>query len=807
MNASGLSEQEAVARRARGLGNRMPPATGRTYRQILRENVLTFVNAVIFALSLALLALGQWSDALVSVAVISVNVLVGLIQEVRAKRVLDRIALLTRPRAVVIRDGREREIDPAEIVVGDVLLIRPGDQVLVDGPVVGDGRIEADESLLTGESDTVAKGSADELHSGSFCVSGTTRYEARAVGDDSLANRLTVGARAFRRAHTPLQRQVILVVRVMVLVAVSFGVMLVAAAVIDGLRPVQIVRIAVVVAGLVPNGLFLAIAAAYAIGAVRIAGHGALVQQANAIESLSNVDVLCLDKTGTLTSGQLELVDVRAFAVPEAEARILIGDFAASVTASNRTSRAIAAGCPGRRLPVDDEMPFASDRRWSALVVGGPPREMLVLGAPDALRRYLAPDEHEAIDAAVAEATNAALRVLLLGRGAAAPRSAEPSMALSLPKALVPIALVTLRDELRPSVRECLASFAGAGITLKLVSGDHPATTRAVAMQAGFAAASRTVLGEELAGADALDLRRLAREATIFARVTPQQKELLVRTLHEEGRYVAMIGDGINDVPSLKRADLSIALHSGAPAARAVADLILLDDSFATLPAAFREGQRILQGMQAVLRLFLTRIAYMVLLIAGAALVEADFPYTPKQTAVVTLFTVGVPAIALAAWASPVRIDRRRLVSTLLHFVVPAGWSLALVGLAFYLAYLVLGGSPELAQSALTALSVFCGVAVVLFASPPNRGWADVEAVIGGWRPVALAIVALSGFVWIAMDARASGFFDLAPLSERDIVFAAVVSIMWATALRWIWRAHLMERMLGLELDHVPITA
>ena len=354
----------------------------------------------------------------------------------------------------------------------------------------------------------------------------------------------------------------------------------------------------------------------------------------------------------------------------------------------------------------------------------------------------------------------------------------------SLPKALVPIALVTLRDELRPGARESLAGFASAGIALKLVSGDHPVTTRAVAMQAGFPATGRTVLGEELAAADPRELRRLARDGTIFARVAPQQKELLLRTLREEGRYVAMIGDGVNDVPSLKRADLAIALHSGTQAARAVADLVLLTDSFATLPAAFREGQRILQGMQAVLRLFLTRIAYMALLIAGAALVDAGFPYTPKQNALVTLLTVGVPAIALAAWAHPGRIDRRRLVSSLVGFVVPAGWSLALVGLAFYLAYFVVGGSAELAQSALTTLAIFCGVALVLFASPPNKGWAAIETVLGGWRSVALATVLLGGFMWVAMDARASDFFDLAPVSEFDIVLAAVVAIVWATALR-----------------------
>ena len=795
----GLTEQEAVRRRAGGLGNHLPPATGRTYWRIVRENVLTFINGVIFLLCLALLALGQWSDALVSIAVISVNVLVGVVQEIRAKRILDRIAVLTRPKASVLRNGSEREIDPAEIVVGDVLVIRPGDQVLVDGPIVGSGRIEADESLLTGEADPISRGLGDELHSGTFDVSGTTRYMARAVGDDCLANRLTVGARAFRRVQTPLQRQIALVVRVLLLIAGSFGVMLVAAAVIDGLPPVQIVRIAVVVAGLVPNGLFLAMAAAYAIGAVRIAGQGALVQQANAIESLSNVDVLCFDKTGTLTSGRLEVVALRPFAAGEDEARRLVGGFAASVTAENRTSRAIAAGCPGDRLAVRDEVPFASERRWSAIVLDEPSRTELVLGAPDALRSRLEPDQRTAVDAAVAEDATAALRVVLLARGPALGSAAPPAVP-ALPIALTPIALVTLRDELRTDVRECLAGFADAGIAIKLVSGDHPETVRAVATQAGVLSAGRVVLGEALAAADPGELRRLVREGTVFARVTPQQKERLVGALRDDGRYVAMVGDGVNDVPALKRSDLAIALNGGAPAARAVADLVLLNDSFATLPAAFREGQRIQNGMQGVLRLFLSRIAYMVLLIAGAALVDAAFPFTPKQNAVVTLFTVGVPAIALAAWARPSPAARGRLVSALVRFVAPAGWSLALVGLVFYLAYIVVSGSPELAQSALTALSVFGGVGLLLFAAPPGRAGAAPDVVPGGKRSAALAGILLLGFVWVALHPGVSRFFDLAPLSETDLAIAATVAVAWAGALRWIWRAHLLDRLLGVDL-------
>jgi len=430
-------------------------------------------------------------------------------------------------------------------------------------------------------------------------------------------------------------------------------------------------------------------------------------------------------------------------------------------------------------------------------VLDEPNRSELVLGAPDALRSRLEPDQRTAVDAAVAEDATAALRVVLLARG---PALGAPPAVPALPIALTPIALVTLRDELRTDVRECLAGFADAGIAIKLVSGDHPETVRAVATQAGVLSAGRVVLGEALAAADPGELRRLVREGTVFARVTPQQKERLVGALRDDGRYVAMVGDGVNDVPALKRSDLAIALNGGAPAARAVADLVLLNDSFATLPAAFREGQRIQNGMQGVLRLFLSRIAYMVLLIAGAALVDAAFPFTPKQNAVVTLFTVGVPAIALAAWARPSPAARGRLVSALVRFVAPAGWSLALVGLVFYLAYIVVSGSPELAQSALTALSVFGGVGLLLFAAPPGRAGAAPDVVPGGKRSAALAGILMLGFVWVALHPGVSRFFDLAPLSETDLAIAATVAMAWAGALRWIWRAHLLDRLLGVDL-------
>jgi cation-transporting ATPase E len=314
---TGLTEAEVMLRRAKGLGNRVAVTTGRTYRQIFQENVFTFINIVLFGLGAALVLLGRVSDALVSVGVIAINVVVSVVQEIRAKRVLDRISLITRPSATVIREGRQKKVDLEDIVVGDTLVVEPGDQIVTDGMVIGDEDLQVDESLLTGESNPVNKHPGDPIYSGSFCVGGNGYYRADKVGAESLSNRLTVSARAFRRVLTPLQKEVNLVVRVLLLIAVYLEIILVVNSTLEKVPFVDGVRMSVVILGLVPNGLFLAVATAYTLGAVRIASKGALVQQSNAIESLSHVDVLCMDKTGTLTTNRLKVHSIQALHISE----------------------------------------------------------------------------------------------------------------------------------------------------------------------------------------------------------------------------------------------------------------------------------------------------------------------------------------------------------------------------------------------------------------------------------------------------------------------------------------------------------
>jgi cation-transporting ATPase E len=789
----GLSESEAAARRARGLGNDVQLETSRSYVEILRQNALTFINVVLFSIGLILISMGRLGDAVVTAGLVLMNVVVGVVQEGRAKRTLDQIALLTRPQATVVRAGQARVLDPSEIVQGDVLQIGPGDQVVVDGRIVGDGRIEVDESLLTGESDLIPKRAGDEVYSGSFCVTGSAYYEAQKVGLESLANQLTAGARAFRQVKTPLQQNIDLVIRVLVFLAVQLGVLLAIAAILKDLAVVESVQVTAVIASLVPQGLFAMITLAYAMAAVRIAGKGALIQRANAVESLSNVSILCLDKTGTLTTNRIQLQELRPLGLAEAELRQLLGDYVSSASGANRTAEAIAEVYGGQARTVRAEVPFSSARKWSALAFDD---GVYVLGAPEMLQPGLSPgDAQEVREGARAWAAQG-LRVLLFARAADLRQGNDGKP--QLPPDLTPLGLLSFSDELRPEAQATLSGFDAAGIQLKIISGDSPHTVAALAQQAGLGTDVGVVSGLDLAEMDEEQLAQTAAEATIFGRITPQQKEHLVRLLREQGGYVAMIGDGVNDVLSLKQAHLGIAMQSGSQAARSVADIVLLDDSFAVLPAAFREGQRIVNGMQDIVRLFLTRTLYVTMLILGAAIVGVAFPVTPKHNSIMALLTVGLPTLALAAWARPDK-PPPNLLRAVSHFVFPASFAVFVLALGVYLAYVQATDDVVLARTALTTTTVLCGLALIPFVEPPTPAWVGGDELSGDWRPLLLAGVMLLFYVVVMCVPTLRESFELAWLTGLDWLLIVGLVVLWGVALRFAWRRRFFERWLGVN--------
>src|SRR5919199_649920 len=705
---SGLSENEVATRKARGEVNAPPPAPGRTYRQIFIENVFSFINNVFYTLCLLLVLLGRPFDAILPLAVVAANVAVSVFQEVRAKRKLDKIALLTRPTAKVIREGREQTIAPGDI-------------------------------------------------------------------------------------------------------------------------------------GLVPQGLLLAIVVAYALGAVKVAGQGALVQQTNAIESLSNVDTFCLDKTGTLTTNRLQVHDIHPFGISLNDLRERLSGFVASATSSNKTSEAIAQALPGKKQPVLDEVPFSSARKWSALVFDGHEegihanpkaatdgttphlpstaanslRGVYVLGAPEMLRPHLR--QGADLDGQGEEWAAHGLRVLLFAYRPEPVPLHDGDEQVRDPQGLIPLGLVGLTDELRPKAYETLTAFAQAGVDLKIISGDNPETVKALAVQAGFDPQAKLISGPELDRIDDGQIYQAAAEYGVFGRITPQQKERLVQALHGQGRYVAMTGDGVNDVLSLKQSDLGIAMQSGSQATRGVADIVLTNDSFAVLPHAITEGQRIIVGMQNVLKLFLSRTFFVALLIIAIGLVGA-FPFSPRQSALLSFLTAGVPAVALAAWARPGREAHGSTLGRLASFSVPAGLAVTLVGLLLFVGYilpvfdLVADGSVTIdevnaalkntlpwAQTLLTYFLTVCGLLLVMFVEPPSRFWAGSDEPSSDRRPAWLTLALLIVVLLIAFVPALSELFDLRPIEPVDMAVVGVAAAVWVFLVRWAWNRHWLERFLGIN--------
>jgi cation-transporting ATPase E len=836
----GLTEQEVVERKRQGLGNPAPPPTTRTLRDILRANIFTSINVIVFSIAVALAAVGNWGDAITSGGLVFINAVTGIFQELRAKRTLDRIALLNRPRAIVLRrttadaPSAEQSVDPADLVKDDVLVLQAGEQVMLDGAVV-EGEAEVDESLLTGESDLITKKVNDKVMSGSFCVTGRALYRAEKVGMDSYANQLAAKARAFRSVKTPLQKDIDFVLRLLMLTAAVIGFMFFVSSVVNDLPAIRSLQAAAVIAGIVPNGLILAVLVAYSLGAVRIAQQGALVQQTNAIESLSNVDVLCTDKTGTLTANKIKYESVVPLNATEDYVKSVAADLSASAATSNRTSEAIVQALGGRKLATVGDVPFSSARKWSGVAFDNASyRGAFVMGAYEMLRVALQAghDDHD-LDHEIELRTGQGLRVLVLAHAPNALTLHDAAGQPALPDELVPLGLIVFGDELRPEARETIAAFRQAGIQLKVISGDDPNTVAALAKQAGFPAGIKHYSGVELEAMSPALFSQAAEDGTVFGRITPEQKERLVDALRGRGHYVAMIGDGVNDVLSLKKAQLGIAMQSGTSATRGVADMVLLNDSFAALVPAFTEGQRIVNGMKDILSLFMTRCFYVALIIIATGFVGVGFPFGPRNITLLTAVTVGLPTILLAYWAKPAMF-KGNILKPVWSFVVPAVLTMLVFGLIVYViafgftdrriiaetipmeevtAFVravegeaaVLRMTPQeitytaaniYAQSVLTLFSLMAGLMLVLFVSPPFRFLAGGRPFVGDKRFLGLVIglfaVCLIG--WNIDPLRR--FFAMAISFDLQVLgLVLAITAVWAFVVWFVWRQRLYERV------------
>lgn len=767
----GLSPAEA-ADRLRALGAEKLPAS-RSTASIVAANVFTLFNAIIGGFFILILSLELWADAVFGLIAI-LNTWIGIRQELKAKAVLDRLAVLVAPKAQVIRDGETLELRAGQIVPGDLVRLTPGDQLVADGVTVSSRGLTLDESLLTGESDGVGKREGDQLLSGAFVVSGSGFCEVTAVRDESYAGRLTGEARAFRHPPAPLQREVNRVIVACTWVLLPLAALLIGSLIIRDTNLVEAAQTATAgLITLIPEGLVLLMSVTFAIAAVQLARKGLLVQQMSATESLSSVDTICLDKTGTLTDGTLSVAEIYPADGLAERAEESLARFAASAGERNRTLEAIASHIPGTGVPVTAEVPFSSEWKWSGMALDGPEGpEVLVLGAPDVLAGEGDLDLGSGLGETLEREASLGNRVVAFCRSTG-PLPANGSE--GPPPGLSPIALVVFRETLREGVAETLDLMRREDVALKLISGDAPETVEAVARQIGLEVKG-SVTGDALPE-DPEGLAEAVSGNTVFARIRPEQKKELVAALADGGHFTAMIGDGVNDVPALKAARMAVGMGSGAQVTKSVADVVLLEDDFARLPEAISAGRRIARNIHRLGRLYLTKTVYAAALILLVAVPGFEFPFLPRQLTLAALLTIGIPSFVLALAPSDGPLYRGHLLRALGAFAIPAGVATAL---ATIFSFLVVdaSGTLEEGRTAATTTLVVLGLSFILLL---ERGPGREHISIQGYM---LAMVA-------GLGALFAGILAVDPLRE-----AAAMSFL--TAVEWF--IALLAAALGLVI-------
>lgn len=755
---NGLSSADVSERVRGGLTNLVSNASSRSLWDILRANVLTLFNAIVAGSFVLLLALGQWQDALFGFAAVG-NAVIGVVQEYRAKKSLDRLAVLNSPHARVLRDGAIQDIPTAEVVLDDVLLLFAGDQVPADATVYDAHGLEIDESLLTGESNPVDKAAGSEVLAGSSVVGGQGRAQVIRVGDDSFAGKLTSAAKRFSLVNSEIRNGLNRVLR-----WITWGLLPVMAIVVNGEMHAQggwsqalatgawktaaVGTVASVIA-MVPLGLVLMTSVAFALGGLRLARDKVLIQELAAVEGLARVDMLCLDKTGTLTEGRIIFDGVHdAGAEPAQGWKEALGRFGADPDA-NATARCLAAVFKddGGLRPVSS-VPFASSRKWSAVGFNdGAAPGAWVLGAPELVLEATTPGHVQAL-ASAAGLASSGLRTLVLAH-AGQPMAAREAEEAALPSVLVPAALLTFREKIRPDAATTLAYFRKQGVDLRIISGDDPRTVAAVARDVGLDAAD---------GYDAQDLPEdpelmadVLQDHKVFGRVTPAQKKAMVAALRSRGHVVAMTGDGVNDALALKEADIGIAMGTAAAATKAVSRLVLLDGRFDRLPAVVAEGRRVIANIERVSMLFLAKTAYAIALSVVFGGLLWGFPFLPRQLSATDGLTIGIPAFVLALMPNA-RLYRPGFLKRSLTFAVPAGLIItaAVLGLNAYAAVAGVYGEDSVRTGSVMVLALVALWVLVVLSRPLNRWRFLIVASMHAGLIVLLTVPVIADFFGIA---------------------------------------------------------
>ncbi|MFC7956314.1 HAD-IC family P-type ATPase [Rhodococcoides kroppenstedtii] len=776
---TGLTDAQADALRAEGKSNNVPARASRSTLDIVRGNVFTRINAILTVLLIIVLSTGSIVDAMFGLLIVA-NSGIGIVQEIRAKRTLDALAIVGQSRPMVRRGGVAREIAPNEVVLGDIVELGPGDQIVVDGEVVESDSLDVDESLLTGESDSMAKTPGTQVFSGTYVVAGSGAYRVTKVGREAYAAKLAEEAGKFTLVHSELRSGIDRILTFVTWVMVPAGVLIVYNQLFSSgqsIRPALNGMVAALVP-MVPEGLVLLTSLAFAVGVVRLGKRQCLVQELPAVEGLARIDVVCADKTGTLTENAMVLAELRPVGDSDVDAvRRALSAVAADDPRPNASVLAVAAALSDPPAwEKSGTAPFSSEKKWSGVSFAG--HGHWILGAPD----MLLPVDDETARAA-ADLAASGLRVLVFAE------SDVPVDDASAPGRITPRALVVLEQKIRHDAAETLAYFAGQHVDLKIISGDNAASVGAVASGLDVAGAASPVDARTLPAAGSDALADTLDTHAVFGRVKPEQKRDMVTALQSRGHTVAMTGDGVNDVLALKSADIGVAMGAGSPAARSVAQIVLLDNAFSTLPHVVAEGRRVIGNIERVSTLFLTKTVYSVLLaiLVGAsgvlsqvaAIEPLPYPFLPRHVTIAAWFTIGIPAFLLSLAPNNERA-RSGFVGRVLRKAVPAG---AVVGAATFTTYLATYEGPnastdQVVQSSTSALITLIVVAmwVLMTVARPLEWW-----------KVILLVGSVLGYVVLFTVPVLGRFFQLDPtnLPYTAIAFAsAAVGIVMLEVIR-----------------------
>ncbi|NMD61124.1 HAD-IC family P-type ATPase [Nocardia globerula] len=794
----GLTADQVASRIASGQTNDVPDRASRSVKDIVRGNVFTRINAILLVLLVIVLATGSVIDGMFGLLIIA-NSGIGIIQEIRAKKTLDALAIVSQAKPMVRRDGIAVALAPKDVVLDDIIELGSGDQIVVDGEVVSSSALEVDESLLTGEADPVHKSVGESILSGGFVAAGSGAYRATKVGGDAYAAKLAEEASKFTLVHSELRSGIDRILKFITYLMIPAGALIIYNQLFssgESLGPALNGMVAALVP-MVPEGLVLMTSIAFAVGVIRLGKRQCLVQELPAIEGLARVDVVCADKTGTLTENGMRLSELK-LADGSADESVIKAALAAMAASDPRPNASVLAI---RESLTDDAgwgeatsvAPFSSAKKWSGQSYGV--HGNWVLGAPDVLL-----DPSSEMARLAEEVGSSGLRVLMLGS------SNLPVDDGDAPGVVTPEALVVLEQKVRPDAQETLEYFASQRVAVKVISGDNAVSVGAVAGSLGLEGGDRPIDARELPS-DQEKLADVLDGATTFGRVRPDQKREMVAALQSRGHTVAMTGDGVNDVLALKDADIGVSMGSGSPATRAVAQIVLLDNKFATLPYVVAEGRRVIGNIERVSNLFLTKTVYSVVLafligITGVLSKMLDFeplsyPFLPRHVTIAAWFTIGIPAFILSLAPNNERA-RSGFVPRVMRLALPSG---IIIGVTTFIAYVLAHRNHDLTpeQEGTTALITLIMIALWVLAvvARPYVWWKLV--LIGG---------SVAGYLILFALPFTREFFKLDPSNVAATTLAITLGAVGVVLVEVSWwvsaRLHGEKRKLFTTPDDLP---